>query len=166
MAFEKVEFMQHKQALMWLKGRRVVVCDTDQNRLNRIRSFFEGYGVGVVALKTAKEVAAEIEKHHYSTRRVYLAVLIELSLAKATAEVWGQVTHDNPMILTTPVVLMRRECDLPEVQSLIDKGYFKYQLNQPLSSKSLLRLLISLNRWKKWQKELSSRPRPSVSLKR
>ncbi|MDG4812330.1 hypothetical protein P8629_04865 [Hydrogenovibrio sp. 3SP14C1] len=158
--------MQQKQALMWLKGRRVIVCDTDPVRLKRMCTFFEGCGVNVLALKTAEEVIAEIEKHHYSTHRIYLAVLIDQSLAKAAAKVWGQVTHENPTILTTPVVLMRKESDLPEVQSLIDKGYFKYQLDQSPSSKALLRLLISLNRWKKWQKELSSRPHPSVSLKR
>lgn len=158
--------MQFKQALMWLKGRRVVVCDPDLKRLDRLRNFFEGYGVGVVALSTEKEVVAEIEKHHYSTHRVYLAVLIDQALAKAVAEIWGQVTHDNPTILSTPVVLLRQTPDLPELQSLIEKGYFKYQLDQPPSSNALLRLLVRLNRWKKWQKELSTRPRPSVFLKR
>lgn len=158
--------MQLKQSLMWLKGRRIIVCDPDLGRLDRLRQFFKGFGLEVVALSTAKQVTAEIEKHHYSTRRVYLAVLIDQSLAQAVVKVWGQVTHDNPTILSTPVVLMRQASDLPQLQTLLEKGYFKYQLDQPPSSRGLLRLLIRLNRWKKWQKELSSRPRPSVFLKR
>lgn len=158
--------MQLKQSLMWLKGRRIVVCDPDLNRLDRLRDFFKSCGLEVIVLNTAKEVAAEIEKHHYSTHRVYLAILIDQSLAQAVVEVWGQVTNDNPTILSTPVVLMRQASDLPKLQSLIEKGYFKYQIDQPPSLKTLLRLLVRLNRWKKWQKELSGRPRPSVFLKR
>lgn len=164
--FEMGRVMRLKLVLNWLKGRRVVVCDPEQGRLTRIRDFFESCGIEVVSLGTVKDVISEIEKHHYSTHRVYLAVLIDQELAKAAEEIWEQVTHDNPTILTTPVILMRKDTDLPELQPLIDKGYFQYQLTQPPSTKALLRLLVRLSRWKKWQRELSKRPRPSVSLKR
>lgn len=155
---------QLKDELTWLKGRKIVVCEPNAERLAEMTAFLENYGLTVVSLPTAEAVMAEIEARRYSTIRVYLAILIDYHLAAEVERCWRDTTSENPTILRTPVVLMREDGDMTRAMSLVQKGYFRFQLAQPVAPTAMLRLLRRLNRWKKWQREMSEVPQPSAIL--
>ncbi|MGC9386398.1 MAG: hypothetical protein ACP5D0_05595 [Hydrogenovibrio sp.] len=142
----------------------MALCEPNPERFAEIEAFLAHYGLQVTAFNDVDSVLSEIEARRYSTHRVYLAILIDYHLAQAVEQAWQKVTHDNPTILQTPVVLMREASDVESAQSLINKGYFRFQLTQPVAPTAMLRLLNRLNRWKRWQKELSQPPRPSVKI--
>lgn len=156
--------MSFKEGLNWLKGKRVVVADANLERAQTLNTFLQNYGLQVTLLTSMDEVKHEIERRHYATHRVYLAVLVEMSLAQQVESVWQKVTQDNPLILQTPVVLMRTQQEAQSHQAWIEQGYFRYQLDQPVSPQQMLRLLRRLNRWKKLQAELQKEPKASAVL--
>lgn len=156
--------MGFKKELKWLKGRRIAVCEPDAQRFADIEKFLKRYGINVSAFNDVETVVSEIERRRYSTHRVFLAILIDFQLAAEVEQAWQETTQNNPTILKTPVVLMRRDDELSQARPLINKGYFRFQLAQPVQPKAMLRLLNRLNRWKKWREELSAPPRPSAVL--
>ena len=143
-----VESVSYKDQLRWLQGKKIAICEPDRTRFTRLSAFLKHYGLEVVALNSKETMLADLESRRYSTHRTYLAVFISADLAKAIESLWLEITHMNPSILQTPLILMGSDAEKQAVQSLSDLGYFKYSLPEPMTATFVLRLLRSLNRWK------------------
>ncbi len=140
--------MSDKDELRWLQGKRIAICEADSARFTVLSDFLKHYGLEVVALNSPERLLADLESRRYSTHRTYTAVFISADLAKIMEPLWMEVTHMNPGILQTPLILMGSDSEKKSVQSLIDLGYFKYSSPEPMTETFVLRLLRSLNRWK------------------
>jgi len=152
--------------LDWIKGRRVALCEPDKERFDHLHQILMANGLEVFAFNSVQEIIEELEIRRYSTHRFYLTVLVDFHLAEQVERHWVDVTGGNPSILETPVVLMRKDEDLNQVLPLIEKGYFRFQLMQPVSETALMGLLLILNRWKKQQHELAETAEPAATLGR
>lgn len=152
--------------LSWIKGRRIALCEPDEERFVRIKNILIEYGLEVFAFNTPDAVIKEIENRRYSTHRFFLAILIDFHLAEDVEKEWVEVTSGNPTILETPVVLMRADSELNQAMPLISKGYFRFQLPQPVTEVALTGLLLILNRWKRQQHELAQSAQPAAKLGR
>ena len=152
--------------LEWIKGRRIALCEPDPVRFQLLSNQLRRFGLEVYGFNSVKAVAEEIEKRHYSTHRFYLVIMIDAGLAQQVEQTWVSITGDNPSILETPVVLMREQAQLPELASLVVKGYFRFQLTQPITEACLLDFLVVLNRWKRAQYELTEKAEAAAKLSR
>lgn len=140
--------MSYKDQLRWLQGKKIAICEPDSARFSVLSDFLKHYGLEVVALNSQETMLADLESRRYSTHRTYIAVFIAADLAKMMEPLWMEITHMNPTILKTPLILMGSEAEKESVQSLIDLGYFKYTSPELVTATFVLRLLRSLNRWK------------------
>jgi hypothetical protein len=140
--------VSNKDELRWLQGKRIAICEADRARFTVLSNFLKHYGLEVVALNSQERLLADLESRRYSTHRTYIAVFIAAELAEVMEPLWMEITHMNPTILQTPLILMGSEAEKQSVQPLIDLGYFKYTSPEPMTETFVLRLLCSLNRWK------------------
>ena len=140
--------MSYKDQLRWLQGKKVAICEPDKERFTLLSDFLKLYGLEVVALNSQQTMLADLESRRYSTHRTYIAVFIAAELAKIMEPLWVEITDMNPGILKTPLILMGSKSERESVQALIDLGYFKYCLAEPITPTFVLRLLGRLNRWK------------------
>ncbi len=139
--------MAFKDKLIWLKGKKIAVCEPDETRFAEIKLFLEHYHIEVTGLNSAEAMSADLQQRRYATHRVFFAVFINYELAEQMEPAWREVTTVNPKLLKTPMVLMVSETQLKDGQALIDTGYFRYTLTYPISASDLLRVLRRLNRW-------------------
>lgn len=151
--------MSFKHDLIWLKGRKVLVCEPNDRARNELCQFLGRYQIQVEALASLEQMHAEIEKRRYATRRVYVLALIEATIARDMQALWQEVIFQNPMILGTPLGLMSE----PNVEDSDLKltGFFRYYLAKPVTASQVLRVLRKLNRWKTLRQPVSepvSRP--------
>jgi len=149
-----------KDKLIWLKGKKVAVCEPDETRFIEIKQFLERYHIEVTGLNSAEVMLADLQQRRYATHRVFFAVFINYDLAEQLEPAWREVTTVNPKLLKTPMVLMASETQLKNGQALIDTGYFRFTLTYPISAPSLLRVLRRLNRWNAIRGDIS----PAVTL--
>lgn len=157
--------MSVKDALQWLSGKRVALCEPNPEKFVALEKLLKQYGVMVSQFNTPQAVFDELARQQYSTLRVFLVILVDYHLARTAVDAWEKVTHENPTILQTPVVLMRTQEQIPLAQDMVDKGYFKFELNSPVSKLDLLKLLNELDRWKDWQADMQDAlPHPLASL--
>ena len=154
--------MSYKDQLRWLQGKKIAICEPDEQRFDVLSEFLKYYGLEVVALNSQAAMLADLESRRYSTHRTYIAVFIAADLAKMMEPLWVEITHMNPSILKTPLILMGSESEKQSVQALIDLGYFKYTLPEPITPSLVLRLLRSLNRWKAMRGDIT----PAATLEK
>lgn len=140
--------MTFKDKLIWLQGKKIAVCEPNQQRFIEIKGFLERYGIDVVALNSATAMRADLEERRYSTHRVFLAVFVNADLARDMEVAWREVTAMNPSLLKTPLILTLGSEPNHKSQDLIDAGYFRFCLSHPISANDMLRVLRRLNRWK------------------
>ncbi len=152
--------MSYKDQLRWLQGKKIAICEPDSARFAVLSDFLKHYGLEVIALNSQETMLADLESRRYSTHRTYIAVFIAAELAKIIEPLWMEITNMNPTILQTPLILMGSESEKQSVQALIDLGYFKYTLPEPMTATFVLRLLRSLNRWKAMRGDIT----PSATL--
>lgn len=158
--------MSMTNELDWIKGRRIALCEPDEARYQQMKTDLNRLGLEVHPFNSVDAVIKEIENRRYSTHRFYLVIMIDFHLAYEVELTWKSVTGDNPSILETPVVLLRKDSELNEAQPLIDSGYFKFQLAQPVSETALTGLMLLLNRWKRQQHDLAKSAEPAAVLGR
>lgn len=160
--------MARKEALQWLKGRKVALCDPDALRVKKLVHQLESWGLEVVVFPDVDAVLAEIERQHYTTYRMYLVILVDLDFALAAEQTWIQVTNDNPSILETPVTLMYdsdHETSVQDAQELMKSGYIRFMLEYAQDDgKGLSYLMQLLDRWKRRQHSLSETAQPAVQF--
>ncbi len=154
--------MSYKDQLRWLQGKKIAICEADSARSAVLSDFLKHYGLEVVVLNSAETMLADLESRRYSTHRTYIAVFIAAELAKIMEPLWMEITHMNPGILQTPLILMGSESEKQSVQALIDLGYFKYTSPEPMTATFVLQLLRSLNRWKAMRGDIT----PAATLKK
>jgi len=152
----------YKDQLMWLQGKKIAICEADSARFAVLSNFLKHYGLEVIALNSQETMLADLESRRYSTHRTYIAVFISAELAKAMEPLWMEITHMNPKILQTPLILMGSNSEKRSVQSLIDLGYFKYTSPEPMTATFVLRLLRRLNRWKAMRGDIT----PAATLEK
>lgn len=134
--------------LSWIHGRKIALCESDAERARALKQLLNRLGLEVTIFMTPDEVLSEIERHRYTTYRMYLIILIDLKLAMGVENKWVAVTNDNPGILETPVTLMYEPKDTALAKTLMKNGYVRFELQQPVAEDALKRLLSLLNRWK------------------
>lgn len=139
--------MSFKEKLIWLKGKKIAVCETDDIRFAQIKQFLQRYDIEVTGLRDAKQMLLDLESRRYSTHRVYFAVFVCAKLAEALEKPWQEIVAVNPSIKDTPLILTVTGDERAKVQSLIDADHFHSQLTHPISAKELLALLHSLIHW-------------------
>jgi len=136
-----------KDKLIWLKGKKVAVCETDHNRLQLIKSFLERYDIEVAVLSSAEEMKQDLESRRYSTHRVFFAVFVAADLAREMEQPWQNIINMNPSLLKTPLIMTASPEQKVEAEDLIEAGYFRHCLTHPISANDMLRVLRRLNRW-------------------
>lgn len=148
--------MTLKQDLISLTGKHVVLCEPNTEKFQQVKAFLNNYGIEVHGFSTLDEVKAEIEARRFSTRRLYMMVLIDVYLVEQVQALWEEVTEGNPLLLQTPVVLMheKKDCDLAE--HLMRSGFFRFQVESPIKPVAMLRLLKTLSRWKAIKSEMEN----------
>lgn len=139
--------MSFKEKLIWLQGKKVAVCDTDESRATQIKVFLQRYGIDVIWMKTAEEMLADLETRRYSTHRVFFAVFVAADLAQDLSQPWAEIVQVNPSILKAPLILTGSAKQASESADLINAGYFSHCLIDPISAPEMLRVLRRLNRW-------------------
>lgn len=140
--------MAYKDELIWLKGKKLAVCEPDAVQFECIKSLLENYGLEVVGLNSIEAMVADLESRRYSTHRVYLAVLVTADLALDLESAWLNILKVNPEVAQAPLVLMASQTEKRAVAEFIERGYFKFQIDRPITALQLLRVLRRLNRWK------------------
>ncbi|BBP44154.1 hypothetical protein [Thiosulfativibrio zosterae] len=157
--------MSVKDALQWLNGKRVALCEPNAEKFLALEKLLKQYGLMVSHFNSPQAVMEELHRQQYSTLRVFLVILVDYHLARTAVAAWEKVTEENPTILQTPVVLMRTPEQVPLAQDMVDKGYFKYEINSPVSKLELLKVLTMLDRWKSWEADMQhSEAHPLASL--
>lgn len=146
--------MTVKDALQWLSGKRVAICEPDAEKFAALEKLLKSYGLMVSHFNTVEEVLRELQRQQYSTLSVFLAILVDYDLARSAVDAWEKVTDENPTILQTPLVLMRKPEQVVQAQDMIDKGLFKFELDSPVDKLDLLKILTELERWKAWQSDM------------
>ena len=136
-----------KEKLIWLKGKKIAVAEPNKKRFNELKNFLEHYAVEVVALNSVAAVTADLEKRRFATKRVFFAVFVDYQLAEKVLTTWSNVTHANPKLLKTPIILTYQKDQNIHQSDLLKTGYFRFCLQQPISANQVLRVLVKLNRW-------------------
>jgi DNA-binding response OmpR family regulator len=139
--------MTFKDKLIWLQGKKIALCETDEVRFNEVKAFLQRYGIEVTGLRSAKEMLEDLETRRYSTHRVFFAVFVAADLARELEKPWQEIIKINPSILRTPLILTATPQQKVASQDLIEAGYFKFCLTNPVSPNDMLRVLRRLNRW-------------------
>ncbi|WEJ62278.1 hypothetical protein [Thiomicrorhabdus lithotrophica] len=139
--------MSFKEKQIWLQGKKVAVCETDEIRFKEIKIFLQRYGIEVTWMKNAQEMLADLESRRYSTHRVFFAVFVAAELAKELAEPWSNIVQVNPSILKAPLILTATPEQKFAIQDVIEQGYFTDCLTHPISPNHMLRVLRRLNHW-------------------
>ncbi|WP_024850475.1 response regulator [Hydrogenovibrio kuenenii] len=152
--------------LSWIQGRKIALCEPDAERAQTLKKLLDRLGLEVAIFSTPDEVLSEIERHRYTTYRMYLIILIDLKLAMSVESKWIAVTNGNPGILQTPVTLMYEAKDAALAKTLMKNGYVRFELQQPVAEDALKRLLILLNRWKGRQHLLAKSASAPAKLSR
>ena len=147
--------MTFKDKLIWLKGKKVALCETNEQRFTQVKQFLQRYDIEVIGLQSAERMLADLESRRYSTHRVFLAVFISADLALALEKAWQEITTMNPSITKTPLVLTSTLEEKTLIEPLIAKGYFRFCLTQPIAPQQVLRVLRKLNRWKVLRGDIS-----------
>ncbi len=154
--------MSYKEELIWLKGKKVAICEPDSALFAEVKAFLEHYGLEVIGLNSIAAMLADLESRRYSTHRIYMAVFVTAELAIDLEASWLDVTKMNPGVAQTPLVLMATLEEKKRVAGFIDKGYFKFCLDHPVPASQMLRVLRRLNRWKALRGDLT----PAAILER
>lgn len=152
--------------LSWIQGRKIAICEPDKTRAQQIIAILTSFGLEAVVFPTLEAVYAEIERRHYTTHRIYLAILIDFNFAKTVEAEWTSVTSENPGILETPIGLMFEPKVIAEAQAMREKGQVRFMLEQPVSEAALHRLLKLLNSWKGKQHPLANKAEAAAKLSR
>ena len=152
--------MTIKEKLIWLKGKKIALCETNKQRFMQVKSFLQRYDIEVIGLQSAQEMLADLESRRYSTHRIFVAVFISADLALALEAAWQEITAVNPSIAQTPLILTSTIEESEQIKPLINKGYFRFCLRQPISPKAMLTVLRKLNRWKALRGDIT----PPVTL--
>jgi len=139
--------MTFKDKLIWLQGKKVALCETNEARFIEVKSFLQRYGIEVTGLRSAQEMMQDLESRRYSTHRVFFAVLVAAELARELEEPWKDIVQVNPSLLKTPLILTATPEQISDSQDLIEAGYFRFCLTNPVSPNDMLRVLRRLNRW-------------------
>ncbi|MDX1353331.1 MAG: hypothetical protein R3254_09985 [Thiomicrorhabdus sp.] len=139
--------MSFKEKLIWLQGKKVAVCDTDESRVTEVKAFLQHYGINVVWMKSAAEMLADLESRRYSTHRVFFAVFVCADLAQALSQSWKEIIKVNPTILKAPLILTGSTQQVQACSHLVNAGYFSHCLTTPISANEMLRVLRQLNHW-------------------
>ncbi|GAB6070976.1 hypothetical protein JCM30760_20730 [Thiomicrorhabdus hydrogeniphila] len=139
--------MTFKEKLIWFKGKKIALCDTDEQHFNDMALFLKRYDIEVIRLSSATMMLNDLESRRYSTHRIYFAVFISANLALELEPAWQEILKINPSIAKTPLVLTFIPEELETVKPLIDKGYFQFCLTHPIEAKKTLRVLNHLSRW-------------------
>lgn len=146
--------MTVNEALQWLNGKRVAICEPDAAKFSALETLLKSYGLMVSHFNTAEEVLNELQRQQYATQSVFLAILVDYDLARSAVDAWEKVTDENPTILQTPLVLMRQPDQVAQAQDMLDKGLFEFELNSPVDKMDLYHILTELKRWKAWQSDM------------
>lgn len=136
-----------QEKLIWLKGKKVAVCEPDESRFNEMKLFLEHYGLEVIVFRNAEAMHKDLEQRQYATQRVFFAVFLNYELAKELEQTWRKVINANPKLAKTPMILMLDESQL-EDRVFIESELFRFNLTYPIAAPKLLRVLRWLNRWK------------------
>jgi len=139
--------MTFKDKLIWLQGKKVALCETNEARFIEVKSFLQRYGIEVTGLRSAREMMQDLESRRYSTHRVFFAVFVAADLARELEAPWQDIVQVNPSLLKTPLILTATPEQISDSQDLIEAGYFKFCLTNPVSPNDMLRVLRRLNRW-------------------
>jgi len=139
--------MSFKEKQIWLQGKKVAVCETDEARFIEIKAFLQRYGIEVTWMRNAQEMLADLESRRYSTHRVFFAVFVAAQLARELAEPWTKIIQVNPSILKVPLILTATPEQKLASQDLIEAEYFTDCLINPISPNNMLRVLSRLNNW-------------------
>ena len=139
--------MSFKEKQIWLQGKKVAVCETDEARFMEVKAFLQRYGIEVTWMKNAQEMLADLESRRYSTHRVFFAVFVTAELARELAEPWSKIVHVNPSILKAPLILTATPEQKLATKDLIQADYFTDCLTSPMSPNNMLRVLSRLNNW-------------------
>lgn len=140
--------MTYKDELIWLKGKKLAICEPDVALFEEAKGFLENYGLEVIGLNSIEAMVADLESRRYSTHRVYLAVFVTAELALDLEAAWLNILQVNPEIAQAPLILMASPAETLTVTELIERGYFNSQIDRPASALHLLRVLHKLNSWK------------------
>jgi len=149
-----------KEKLVWFKGKKIALCDTNEQHFNDMALFLKRYDIEVIRLSSAQTMLNDLESRRYSTHRVYFAVFISADLALKLEPAWQEILRVNPSIAKTPLVLTFMPEELATVKPLIDKGYFQFCLTHPIEAKKILSVLKHLSRWQASRGDIT----PSVTL--
>lgn len=152
--------------LPWIQGRKIALCEPNEERAQALERVLNSLGLEVAIFTTAEEVLAEIERHRYTTYRMYLVILIDLQLALSVEKKWIAVTDENPGILETPVTLMYESKDHSLAKTLMKNGYVRFELQQPVAERELYRLMSLLNRWIERQRPVADIAEAAAKLSR
>ncbi|WP_029408191.1 hypothetical protein [Thiomicrorhabdus sp. Milos-T2] len=139
--------MSFKEKLIWLKGKKIAVCETDDIQFSQMEQFLQRYDVEVTGLRDAEQMLLDLESRRYSTHRVYFAVFVCPKLAEALEQPWQEIVAVNPSIKETPLILTLTNDEIARAQPLIDAKHFHSQLTHPIMAKDFLALLQSLIHW-------------------
>ena len=139
--------MSFKEKQIWLQGKKVAVCETDEARFIEVKTFLQRYGIEVTWMRNTQEMLDDLESRRYSTHRVFFAVFVAAELARELAEPWSKIVHVNPSILKAPLILTATPEQKLESKDLIEADYFTACLINPVSPNNMLRVLSRLNNW-------------------
>ena len=147
--------MSYKDELIWLKGKKIAICEPDETLFLEIKTFLTHYGLEVIGLNSIDAMLSDLESRRYSTHRIYMAVFMTADFALDLEASWLEITKVNPDVSNTPLVLMASEKERASVKGLIEKDYFKFSLQRPVATAEIVRVLQSLNRWKALKGDLT-----------
>jgi len=139
--------LSFKEKQIWLQGKKVAVCETDEARFTEVKTFLQRYGIEFTWMKNAQEMLADLESRRYSTHRVFFAVFVAAELAKELAEPWAKIVQVNPSILKAPLILTATPEQKLATNDKIKADYFTDYLTNPISPNNMLRVLSRLNSW-------------------
>ena len=151
------------EGLRYLYGRRMVIATADKALAADLTAFLSRYGVQIVHLADQAAVEAEIRRRLYGTHRVYLAILVDASLAEVLLPGWCQALTINPTLGETPVAVL---CDQDEAQRWRQVPQVRHVLPNPPQPRPLLKWLSAISRWRSFVHELEKRGQPPARLSR
>ncbi|WP_319380902.1 hypothetical protein [Thiomicrorhabdus sp.] len=149
------------EKLIWLKGKRVAVCDPDEERVAVLKRCFDHYGVNMLWIRNLDELSALLEARRYSTHRIFLTVFMYAGWVQEFNEAWGEMTAKNPHLLQTPWLLMGRDEEKKALAETVDIRFFKEILPEPVTPRALMRTLMRASPW-----EVAAGDIPMATLQR